>query len=370
MSAEPATRIERVLDLGRWAPSGDNAQSWRFKLTGPDACVVYGYDTRDHCVYDLDGRASLLALGCLLATLRVAATVVGAKAEFEPIEDCPASLCGFRLQLRPDPDSSPDPWVGAVTQRTVQRRPMSRRALGSAVKAQLEAAVGAEFELVFIEAPAQRWQLARLLFLSAHIRLTTPECYATHARIFDWGARYSEARIPDQAAGLDALTTRLMRWAMGSWSRIDFMNRYLAGTLMPRLQLDLLPALCCGAHFLLLPKRASEVAADWIAAGEAWQRLWLEATRLGLYSQPEMTPLIFSRYHREGLQFSALMSAADTARQVNDWLGILFGQEIRDRAVVLGRLGYGPAPQARSLRRPLSQLLVQDVREVPGHAGA
>jgi len=34
-----------------------------------------------------------------------------------------------------------------------------------------------------------------------------------------------------------------MRWVLGSWDRVQFFNKFLAGTFVPRVQLDLLPAL-------------------------------------------------------------------------------------------------------------------------------
>jgi len=39
--------------------------------------VVHGHDTRDHCVYDLDGRPSQISLGALLETMSVAASAHG-----------------------------------------------------------------------------------------------------------------------------------------------------------------------------------------------------------------------------------------------------------------------------------------------------
>ena len=57
------TPIEQVLDCARWAPSGDNAQPWRFVPKTEREAEVVGYDTRAHCVYDLDGWASELAHG-------------------------------------------------------------------------------------------------------------------------------------------------------------------------------------------------------------------------------------------------------------------------------------------------------------------
>ena len=48
--------IEQILELARWAPSGDNTQPWRFEVLGDDHFVVHGFDTRDWCLYDIDGR--------------------------------------------------------------------------------------------------------------------------------------------------------------------------------------------------------------------------------------------------------------------------------------------------------------------------
>jgi len=50
--------LRDVLDLARWAPSGDNTQPWRFAIVGADRVVVYAHDTRETCVYDLDGHPS------------------------------------------------------------------------------------------------------------------------------------------------------------------------------------------------------------------------------------------------------------------------------------------------------------------------
>lgn len=66
--------LTEILDLARWAPSGDNTQPWRFEIASDDQVVVHGFDTRQHCVYDLDGHPSQISLGALLETIALAAT--------------------------------------------------------------------------------------------------------------------------------------------------------------------------------------------------------------------------------------------------------------------------------------------------------
>lgn len=47
--------VLQILDLARWAPSGDNTQPWRFEIVSDDSIAVHGHDTRQHVIYDFTG---------------------------------------------------------------------------------------------------------------------------------------------------------------------------------------------------------------------------------------------------------------------------------------------------------------------------
>ncbi len=356
--------IHRILDLARWAPSGDNQQPWRFEIRDDHNIRIHAQDTRHHCVYDLEGHASLLAIGALLENIRIAAS----PHQLSPIvRKLGTNLPGahrWEVEFRSDQAVPPDPLVAFIPLRTVQRRAMRRRRLTMLEKHALEAAVGDEYEILWFEGFSERLKIAQLLFASAKLRLTLPEAYATHAAVIEWRSQFSETKVPDQAVGLDPLSTRLMEWALVSWSRVAFLNKFLAGTLLPRLQLDLIPGLACGAHFWLLAKCPPQREEDFIQGGRAWQRLWLTATGLGLGHQPEMTPLIFGGYARRVICFSASPEAMPAAVALRRKLEHLRTPEISARAIVMARIGEGPIPRARSHRRPLSALLVRDEGEV------
>jgi len=154
-----------------------------------------------------------------------------------------------------------------------------------------------------------------------------------------------------------------------SWPRVERMNRWFGGTLLPRLQLEFIPGLRCAAHFAILAEREPREVADHLRAGAAAQRFWLDATRLGLQLQPQHTPLMFAGYARRGVRFTEVAAARQRAVRIAEMLGDLLGGGEAARAVFLGRLGHGEAAQARSLRRPLDRLLVGDtfaVTEPPG----
>lgn len=357
---------EQILDLARWAPSGDNTQPWRFEIKGEHEIVIHGFDTRDHCVYDLDGHPSQMALGALLETMRIAATAYGLRAEVTPRSDRALGSerekhsYTFDVRFVSDPSIKKSPLFPCITTRKVQRRPMSTRALTTQQKSALEAVVGPDYQVVWFETLAQRWQVARLLYRNAEVRLTMPEAFQVHSTVIEWGARESMDRIPGKAVGVDPLTEKLMQWVMQSWSRVEFFNKWFAGTVMPRLQLDLIPGLACAAHFALVAKTAPQSVDDYVAAGAALQCFWLEVTRLGLWLQPEMTPVIFGRYVRERRVYTTNAAVQGLAERVASQFTSIWTTKSAARVVFFARVGAGQAPTARSIRRPLDQLIIKN----------
>ncbi|MBJ7314372.1 nitroreductase family protein [Rugamonas sp. CCM 8940] len=349
--------LRHILELARWAPSGDNSQPWRFEIIDARRLVVHGHDTRAYCVYDLDGHPSQMSLGALLETMALAAGTYQLSMSVRRRHDSPDSRPTFDVAFMPAPEASADPLAEFIVQRCVQRRPLRTRPLTPTEKTTLAQTLPAGYRLVWHERPGQRLALAALLYRNAGLRLRMPEAYPTHRAVIEWNVDTSEDRIPDRALGVDPLTRHMMRWVMQSWRRVEFCNTWLAGTVAPRLQMDLLPALACAAHFLLLAPQRPLSIDDYVAAGRAMQRFWLTATALGLQLQPQMTPLIFARYLREQRPFTANATLQARAAALALRAERLFGRHDWEHAVFMGRIGAGRTAEARSLRLPLRQLL-------------
>ena len=360
------TALEEILDLARWAPSGDNSQPWRFEIVAPDHVVVHAFDTRDRCVYDLEGRASQLAVGALLETMRIAATLHGVTLRIARRSDAPEERPLIDVHLEPSAQTAVDPLAAVIRERSVQRKPLSTAPLGAEARRRLEESVGPAHHVVWFEGWRRRASMAWLAARSAKIRLTTPEAYAVHREIIAWGCRYSDDKVPDQALGADPLTVRSMRWVLASWPRVQTMNRFFGGTVLPRLQLDLLPGLRCAAHFALVAREPATHIDACLAAGAAVQRFWLTCTALGLQLQPQHTPLVFADYARRAVPFTRVVGARRRAAAVARLLDGRLGAAKAQNTVFLGRLGRGPAPRSRSLRLPLERLLWSPAGREPG----
>jgi hypothetical protein len=260
------------------------------------------------------------------------------------------------VRFKADREMKPDPLIASIPVRSVQRRPMRTRPLTPEEKRSLEASAGANYKILWLEGFGTRLKTARLMFNNAKLRLTMPEAYRVHRDIIQWNSRFSEDRVPDQALGVDPVTTRMMQFAMHSWERVKFLNKFMAGSLAPRIQMDFVPGLACAAHFVILARERPATIDDYIDAGRALQRFWLTLTKLGLFMQPEMTPLIFSRYAREDIKFSDTKGMREQALDLSWRLDSLIGNEASRHAVFMGRIGAGAAAKARSVRRAVENL--------------
>jgi molybdopterin/thiamine biosynthesis adenylyltransferase len=303
----PKSEIEQILDLTRWAPSGDNAQPWRFEVQASDKVLVrLRVEGEERNIYDYaNGQPTLLAGGFLLETMRIAASRHRRRMIWNYLgsEDCGKDGVHHLIEviLRTDESVSEDSLCPYIPIRSVDRRRYRMRPLTQQQKRELESTLGEELKIEWFETAGKRWNISRLCAQATGIRLRSPEAYRVHRKILDWDRQFSPDGVPAAAVGLDRLTLRLMRWVMQRWTRVDLMCRFLAGTLIPRVELDFLPGISCAAFFTV--RRSPEVAGahtpkTLIEAGERLQRLWLVATRLGLVMQPALAPLCFAHYGR------------------------------------------------------------------------
>ncbi len=346
--------IEQILELAKWAPSGDNTQPWRFEIVNENHVVVHGFDTRKDCVYDFLGHPSQISLGALLENICIAASGHSLRTDIT-YRDADDEHPTFDVKFTRAQDTNPDPLIDCIPKRCVQRRPYSTKLLAEAEKIELVASLGPRHHVLWVEGLKGKLSMADILSKSGRLRLTIPEAYQVHRRIIQWRARFSEDRVPDKALGLDGATLLLMRWVMGSWARVEFFNSFLGGTLLPRIELDILPALGCAAHFAIVYDVKPQTIADYVLAGRALQRFWLTATRLDLQLQPEMSPLIFHAYATNSIPVSARKGASAEARRIAAALDSIFSGSASN-TVFMGRIGSGEMPSARSTRLPLDRL--------------
>jgi molybdopterin/thiamine biosynthesis adenylyltransferase len=362
---ESLGEMGRILDLARWAPSGDNSQPWRFRIDGDDAVTITIHHEAGTNVYEYNnGQPTLLSAGHLLETLRIAASRYGRRMEWSHrrVNEGEAGSHEDRIAVRLpyQPALRADPLEGFVRLRSVDRTRYRTTPLTDQQKAELANALGPDLKLSWFDSWQQRWSFARLYGQATDIRLRCREAYDVHRRMLDWDNRFSPGGLPATAVGLDPMTSKVMRWAMKDWSRVKMMN--LMGTGAASVQLDILPGLSCAGHFTVTwrnPRAQAPAPADLLRAGERLQRFWLTATRLGLAMQPSLAPIAFATHALTGVRFTEqpklLAKAEKLAVEVSRVTGAEVGQ-----LVFMGRIGRPKSMRStsRSIRLPLEDLLV------------
>ena len=362
-----AGEMEKILNLARWSPSGDNSQPWRFEILSGESVRIHLKAQSDEDIYDFNnGQPTLLSGGMLLETMRIAASAYG-RALHWIYEQGSGLQHRIRVDLVATPGLTPDPLLSAIKTRSVDRGPYKRQHLIEADKAALAAALGDELRVRWYETLGERLRLARLNARATDIRLRIPEAFKVHQKVIDWNRDWSPIGIPANAVGLDAMTLRIMRWGFGDWRRLERMNRMPAATAPAIMHMDYVPAIQSGALFTIRAAEGSGStplsAEKLLRFGGALQRFWLTAEHRKLSLQPAMATAIFAHYGRHNVDFTPdLRIKAQAMALANELKRRDVGG---DDLIFLGRIGRAKrrAPRARSIRLPLADLLVPASRQ-------
>ncbi|PCI51334.1 MAG: thiamine biosynthesis protein ThiF [Alphaproteobacteria bacterium] len=361
VAAEADSVMEKIIDMTRWAPSGDNVQPWRFEIKSVRKLAIHIPEIEKDNPYEFDqGRPTYLAVGMMLECMRMAAAFHGLSMRWKAPGVWDGRAVTIDVNFRKLKKPVKDDLLDYVPLRSVNRFSYQTKNMSDAVKDALSKEVDDLFDILWFESPRQRMSFARLNAMATDIRLRVKACFKVHQKIIDWNKGDSREGVPAGAVGMDKFSLKIMKYAMRSWSRMNFLNKYMGGTILARLQMDILPGYKCAGHFVLLWKEGGKKElADILHAGEKLQRFWLQATKQGLVLQPSMATICFSTYADRGIDFSGGDNAlANKASRLGRKFDTLLGGRSGD-VVFSGRTGYSgnmPSP-VRSLRKDINSLL-------------
>jgi len=371
--------IEQVFEYAKWAPSGDNMQPQRIEVINDMSCIIHGHDTREHVVYDLQGNASKLALGCFIKNAKIAALALNYNIDIElttnqkgkkPTEDGYDLYPTFKMVLRAlETETTAPELFPYIKTRCVQRKRMGTRPLSILEKQKLESTLPEGYSIIWKESFSDRWQIAKFMYANATTRLSMKEGYDVHSKIMEFtplskdtslekncNSTFSKDKLPANSLGIDPITIALTKWSLKSWQRFRFLDKYLLGTIAPKLLLDFSTSLKSCAHFVIIADKTPESLEDYLKAGEILQEFWLQATALQLGFQPEQTPIIFSEYLRNNVDFTTDKFTQENVINVDQSFKTLIGTNNVERSVFMGRLGRTSPVTSRSVRLSLEEL--------------
>lgn len=351
--------LRSILEAGCWAPSGDNMQPWSITLID-DHNFALSVRHEPENVYLKLPFPHLFALGMFLQNAALAAAEKGYALTWRYEDD--------RALVNLAPCSGQLPVSDLTVQiklRSVNRFAYGFKPLPAEIKESLARELGDGFRVDFIDGVKRKFSLALFLQKVASFRLHLPEAYEVHRDIIDWRSADSPDRIPCGALGANRLTTKIMKWALGSFARNQAMMAIPGAALPVTLEMDFVPAMMSNAHFVISANTSTPLELqDYIKAGSAVQRFWLRATAFKLTVQPWYTPAMFTRYVEAKIAFTACKKSQLRAEAMAAQFDMLISKPLNTsaaRVIFSGRIGYPRVRRLpRSVRKPLSAFISND----------
>jgi len=293
----PAEAPAGGLDLARalvgaavLAPSDWNTQPWRFEVD-PGSIRLFADVQRALPTSDPDRRGLMVSLGAALENLVVATRAYGFQptVRYRPNEGARGVVAEMTwLDVGPRRDRE---LFGALTERRTNRRNYDGHGLLPQVRAQLSAQVADGPRLHWLDGRDALRGLADLVYDAVHAQVSNRRIQAEQHGWLRTSLQEAERRgdgVPVDALGLSGPAN----WFAGHYYDPDsWFLRFGAGSLAKRAREGMRSA---GAAALLTTTARDESA--WLLGGQAYERLALKATHLGLAHQPVNAPLELERF--------------------------------------------------------------------------
>ncbi len=291
------TEVLRFLvDFAVLAPSGHNTQPWLFRV-GEDALEVYADRTRGLPVVDPADRELVISCGCALFNARVAAQALGRRAEVTLLPDPrdPDLLARLALGARVDPGGSIGALCESIPRRRTNRAQFEDKPIAEGIIDNLRRAAEGEGAWLAVLDGQAKEEAADLVAEGDRVQMADASFRRELAAWIHSNRSRTRDGIPGRAFGFGDLLS-------------------LAGPFVIRTfdtgkgQAAKDRELALGSPLLLVLGTEGDDESSWMHAGQALERVLLEATSHGIdasyLNQPieveELRPKIESVAGRDG----------------------------------------------------------------------
>ncbi len=346
-----------LIEAGVKAPSPDNMQPWKFRLT-EDGFELWLDRTNMGLFFDVNEVATQIGCGALVENISLRAISLGLSLQLE-LDNTPTDRTAvFKFSL--SSDLIDDGLVDAIDSRATDRRLYQRsRRVDQAIRDELTATVGRgdDFHLVEISAQKSHSEINRIVMAADTIRFDHEAVHHGFYDVLRFGADGDHTRdgLAEKTLGIEFFFMPVLK-LLRSWSLTRGLNRVGLHYLMAA-RGAWLPMVTAPHIFALI----HDGEADYFSSGRALQRFWLKAAQHQLSVQPlGALPLFLARLHQaSGEGFSSRQR--EILRQLDQRLAGICpsysgsGQQL----VMLFRVGYASGAVPRAWRRPVESFLLE-----------
>lgn len=351
--------IEKILTAGSLAPSGDNLQPWRFAVSHDcNEIKIYLSDEGKDSVYDYKRLASIFAIGAVLENMSVEARSLGMDADMtlfpEGDRECIAEV-KFDCAEFYDEENDCQELHQAIFARTTNRKAYRRDSLTDDEKEHIVLVpekLAVQSKVKILDDRGQIKQVAKLL---SYNDILIFKNQLVHDGLYHY-FRWTQKDFVEKKSGLYVKTLELSwvkwlgLWLLKSWPMAKIMSFsgafFVIAKMSERVYVQS-GALCA----ITMPANSRK---SFLEGGRVFERVWLEATKMGLSIQPQFGFVAFGQREASGEMTVFPHSETVHIRKKLDSLKKLF-QVGEDSVVMIFRIGKSEPPSAISIKRPIKQ---------------
>lgn len=346
--------LNRILEAGALAPSGDNLQPWSFKINGEEI-LIFNKPEKDQSFYNFNQHGSFVSHGCLIENMATAAVHFGYRPEitFSPVAEDKNLIAKMRF-IQDSTDETD--LYHFIFERRTNRKPYYSKAIGDNHKFEIFKA-SERFKnpkLFLIENRGSIDKIAEAISVNEKVLLETEKMHEA----FFGNIRWDEKEKMSKKDGLYIKTLELAPPAHLFFKLFRHwrLMRLFSALGFPKIvsQENKKTYSSCAAMGAICAEGLNPN--DFIESGRLLERIWLIATKLELSLQP-LTGVVFLKKRidaglKEGLsaQSVGLINSAYATLEEEFKTG---GKPI----MLVFRIGLAPSPGSTSARSPLDELM-------------
>ena len=287
--ANPIDLARALVGAAVLAPSHWNAQPWRFEVEG-NLIRMVADPARALPATDPDRRAMMIGLGAALENLLIAARAWGLQPTVEYFPNGAAHEVVASVSWTEGGPRRDRGLFGAMTERRTNRRDFDGRGIYPQNRSQLLAQISGDYMLHWLDDREPLRALADLAYDAARAQSEDHRAALEQVRWMrddDGDARRRGDGIPVGALEYPGLA----HWMPGrAFNPDSWFHRFGVGSAARQARNGVRSA---GAAVLITATRRGQPT--WLAGGQAYQRLALKATQLGIAHQPISAPIEVER---------------------------------------------------------------------------
>ena len=353
----PEEVIQYIIRAGIQAPSGDNAQPWKFSFKD-NTILLYLDKEADNSFFNISQIASIISCGAVLENMRIAASAFALNANINLLPSNTEDDLMATIELIHN-GTSRDPLFASIWKRNTNRTFYEKKPIPSLVLNDLKKSISdiSGAKIYFVIEKDELKKLAKIIYKTDRIRTENRSLHEYLGKMI----RYSHKEAIETRDGLPlknleaGFAGEIFLKATRPWFIMNLMNKAGIGRMVALHSFQSIIN-SSGAALITVDGMTTK---DFLKGGQALERLWLAITRHGLVMQPMTAITLFwLRWQIEG-EKSFAKKHRKLLQDVWEEYQSLF-QEVnfsRKGQVMLFRFGYGEEIKYRTYRKDVNSFL-------------